>query len=123
MIEQLGQVMLYVDNQEQAKSFWTEKMGFVVLADENKGMRAITIAPTEEAQTSIVLHDKQAIAKMQPELNLNTPSLLFYSNQLDELYEKLKSLNVTVGEMVTMPFGKVFNFADDEENYFAIVEK
>ncbi|ATP41371.1 glyoxalase/bleomycin resistance/extradiol dioxygenase family protein [Solibacillus sp. R5-41] len=123
MIEQLGQVMLYVDNQEQAKTFWTEKMGFVVISDEDNGMRVITISPTEEAQTSIVLHDKQAIAKMQPELNLKTPSLLFYSSQLDALYEKLKDLNVTIGEMVTMPFGKVFNFADDEGNYFAIVEK
>ncbi|MEG0473031.1 MAG: VOC family protein [Solibacillus sp.] len=123
MIEQLGQVMLYVDNQEQAKSFWTEKMGFVVISDEDHGMRVITIAPTEAAQTSIVLHDKQLIAKMQQELNLKTPSLLFYSSELDELYEKLKGLKVTVGELVTMPFGKVFNFADDEGNYFAIVEK
>ncbi|MEK4426528.1 VOC family protein [Solibacillus sp. FSL K6-1523] len=122
MIEQLGQVMLYVDNQDQAKTFWTEKMGFLVIADEDNGMRAITISPTEGAQTTIVLHDKQVIAKMQPELNLKTPSLLFYSSQLDELYEKLKGLNVTVGEMVTMPFGKVFNFADDENNYFAILE-
>jgi lactoylglutathione lyase len=30
---------------------------------------------------------------------------------------------VKVGEMVTLPAGKVFNFADDEDNYFAIMEK
>ncbi len=31
--------------------------------------------------------------------------------------------NVTVGEMVTMPSGKVFNFADSEGTYFAVMEK
>ncbi len=58
MIEQLGQVMLYVKNQEQAKKFWTEKLGFVIVSDIDNGIRAITIAPSSEAQTSIVLHDK-----------------------------------------------------------------
>ncbi|MEK4627718.1 MAG: VOC family protein [Solibacillus sp.] len=122
MIEQLGQVMLYVKNQEQAKKFWTEKLGFVVVSDIDNGIRAITIAPSSEAQTSIVLHDKETIEKMQPELTLSTPSLMFYAKDLDALYEKLKSQRVTVGELVNMPFGKVFNFADDEDNYFAIME-
>jgi hypothetical protein len=27
------------------------------------------------------------------------------------------------GEMESMPTGKVFNFADNEENYFAVTEK
>lgn len=123
VIEQLGQVMLYVNDQEQSKAFWTEKMGFVVVADIDNGMRAITVAPSEEAQTSIVLHDKKVIEKMQPELNLQTPSLMFYATDLDALYEKFKTLNVTVGELVNMPFGKVFNFADEENNYFAIMER
>ena len=29
MIQQLGQVMVYVDNQEAAKTFWTVKVGFI----------------------------------------------------------------------------------------------
>lgn len=123
MIEQLGQVMLYVNDQEQAKVFWTEKMGFVVISDIDNGMRAITIAPSEEAQTRIVLHNKEIIEQMSPELNLSTPSLMFYANDLDALYETYKSLGVTVGELMTMPFAKVFNFADDEGNYFAVTEK
>lgn len=36
---------------------------------------------------------------------------------------RFKNKNVTVGEMVTMPSGKVFNFADSEGNYFAVMEK
>lgn len=123
MIEQLGQVMLYVENQEQAKNFWTEKLGFTVVSDMDNGMRIITIAPENEAQTSIVLHDKKKIKEMSPELNLSTPSLMFYAQNLEELYEDFKAKGITVGEFIELPFGKVFNFADEEENYFAVMEK
>ena len=123
MIVQLGQVMLYVEDQEQSKKFWTEKLGFTVVSDINNGMRIITVAPKDEAQTSIVLHDKKKIEEMSPELNLSTPSLMFYAQNLEELYEDFKAKGITVGEFMKMPFGKVFNFADEEENYFAVMEK
>ncbi|MEK4386795.1 VOC family protein [Solibacillus sp. FSL W7-1464] len=123
MIEQLGQVMLYVEDQEQSKNFWTENLGFTVVSDINNGMRIITIAPKDETQTTIVLHDKKKIEEMSPELNLSTPSLMFYAQNLEELYEDFKAKGITVGEFMKMPFGKVFNFADDEENYFAVMEK
>ena len=48
---------------------------------------------------------------------------MFFSENLDQLYTDLTNKNVTVGEMVTMPSGKVFNFADSEGNYFAVMEK
>ncbi|MBD8037430.1 VOC family protein [Solibacillus sp. A46] len=123
MIGQIGQVMLYVEDQERSKKFWTEKLGFTVVSDINNGMRIITIVPNENAQTSIVLHDKKKIAEMSPELNLTTPSLMFYAENLDELYRDYQTKGITVGEFMEMPFGKVFNFADDEENYFAVMEK
>ncbi len=64
--------MLYVNNQDEALQFWTEKVGFSVISEEDngQGMRWIEIAPTKEAETSIILHNKELIAKMQPELNL-----------------------------------------------------
>lgn len=125
MINNVGQLMLYVNNQDEAVRFWREKVGFQVITDENngQGMRWIEIAPTMEAETRIVLHDKSVIAKMEPELNLDTPSLMFFTDNLEKLYKDLSSKGVTVGEMVNMPSGKVFNFADNEENYFAVMEK
>ncbi|WP_026679414.1 VOC family protein [Fictibacillus gelatini] len=125
MINQVGQIMLYVNDQDGAVNFWTEKAGFSVISDENngQGMRWIEIAPTKEAETSIILHNKELVAKMQPELNLGTPSLMFFTENLDKLYNDLASKNVTVGEIVNMPSGRVFNFADNENNYFAVMEK
>jgi lactoylglutathione lyase len=124
MITKLGQVMLYVNNQDESRNFWTETVGFQVISEESNGdMRWIELAPSKDSETSIILHNKELIAKMSPGLHLGTPSLMFFSNDLDQLYNDLKNKNVTVGEMVSLPSGRVFNFADREENYFAVMEK
>ncbi|MGG3891241.1 VOC family protein [Metabacillus fastidiosus] len=125
MINKIGQIMLYVNNQDEAVNFWTEKVGFSVISEENngQGMRWIEIAPTKSTETSIILHNKEFVARMSPGLNLGTPSLMFFSENLDELHSNLSNKNIKVGEIVNMPSGRVFNFADNEENYFAIMEK
>ncbi|HWI49954.1 MAG TPA: VOC family protein [Rummeliibacillus sp.] len=124
MIQQLGQVMIYVDNQDAAKSFWTEKVGFTVRSEVNNGQfRMIEIAPTRDAETTFVLQNKQLVAQMEPNLNLGTPSLMFFTDDVESLYEEFKAKEITVGDLVEIPSGKVFNFADDENNYFAVMEK
>ncbi|MCV9885319.1 VOC family protein [Metabacillus halosaccharovorans] len=125
MINKVGQIMLYVSNQDEAVNFWTEKVGFQVVAEEDngEGMKWIELSPTKEAETSIILHNKELISKMEPELNLGTPSLLFFSDNLDELYNRLQNKDVTVGDIVDMPNGRVFNFSDNEGNYFAVLQK
>lgn len=37
MISKVGQIMLYVNNQDEAVNFWTEKAGFSVISEENNG--------------------------------------------------------------------------------------
>ncbi|MDU5111392.1 MAG: VOC family protein [Clostridium sp.] len=125
MINILGQVMVYVYNQDEAVKFWTEKVGFTVISEEDngEGMRWIEIAPQKDSQTTIVLHNKELIEKMNSGINLGTPSLLFFTDDIEKLYKKLTNNNVTVGEIINMPTGKTFNFADSEENYFAVIEK
>lgn len=124
MINRLGQIMLYANDQDAALAFWTEKVGFALIAEQSgEGMRWFEVAPAKDSETSIVLHNKELVAKFSPEVNLGTPSLMFYSNELDELYRSLSDKGVTVGELVAMPFGRVFNFADHENNYFAVLEK
>jgi len=123
MINKIGQVMLYVNNQEASRDFWTEKLGFEVIADVTNGpMRWIEIAP-KGAATSIVLHSKDFVAQMNPEMNLGTPSIMYFTDHFEELYSDLKNKNIKVGDVMALPSGRVFNFADNEDNYFAISEK
>ena len=39
MINILGQVMVYVYNQDEAVKFWTEKVGFTVISEEDNGLK------------------------------------------------------------------------------------
>ncbi|WP_147532275.1 VOC family protein [Bacillus marasmi] len=125
MINIVGQIMLYVNNQEESLKFWRDKLGFTLIGetDNGQGMKWYEIAPSKDAQTSIVLHNKEMVAKFSPGVNLETPSLMFFTKNVDQLYQEFKAKNITVGEVINMPEGKVFNFADNENNYFAIVEK
>ncbi|HWL26923.1 MAG TPA: VOC family protein, partial [Ureibacillus sp.] len=83
----------------------------------------IEIAPKKGAETSLILHNKDFVSKMSPGLNLDTPSLMFFTENLEQLRSDLLNKKITVGEIVNMPSGRVFNFADNEENYFAVMEK
>ena len=118
MINILGQIMVYVNNQDEAVKFWTEKVGFIVISEEDngEGMRWIEIAPQKNSQTTIVLHNKEVIAKMGTGINLETPSLLFFTEDIEKLHVKLSDNNVHVGEIMSMNLGKTFNFAVAERN-------
>lgn len=123
-LSQLGQVMLYVHDQDACATFWTQTLGFAEVGrfDSGTGFRWIEVAPTG-AGTSLVLHSKEAVAKMAPELNLGAPSLMFFTGSVDQLRDTLVAKGVTVGPVVNRPDGKVFNFSDIEGNYFAVLER
>ncbi|EAF3232227.1 VOC family protein [Listeria monocytogenes] len=125
MIEKIGQVMLYVENQAAVRDFWVEKLDFVVVSEEvvNGEIQWIEIVPTKGVETTFVLQNKKKVAEMNPEMNLGTPSILLFGNNVAELYEEYKNRGITVGDLVDLPMGRVFNFSDNEGNYFAICEK
>jgi len=122
MITKLGQVMLYVDDQDAAAEFWTETLGFHVVARQElgNGMKWIEIAPAKDSATTLILHSKEAVRKFAPEVNLGTPSLMFFVESADALRNELVTKGVTVGAIMERPDGKVFNFSDNEGNYFAV---
>ena len=41
MINQVGQIMLYVNNQDETVQFWTEKVGFQIIAEEITEMASL----------------------------------------------------------------------------------
>ena len=125
MVEKIGQVMLYVENQAAVREKREEKLDFVVVSEEvvNGEIQWIEIAPTKGVETTFVLQNKKKVAEMNPEMNLGTPSILLFGNNVAELYEEYKDKGITVGDLVDLPMGRVFNFSDNEGNYFAICEK
>ncbi|GEK34585.1 lactoylglutathione lyase [Kurthia sibirica] len=123
-MEAVKQIMLYVNDQQATADFWVEKLGFTIVANEkNGGFHFIEMKPNPASETSIVLHNKEMIAKMSPEMNVGTPSLMFSVADVSAEHQRLKEAGVKVGELTQMPFGTVFNFCDNEENYFAVSSK
>lgn len=123
MITAIGQIMLYVNNPQETAIFWQEKMGFIERNRiEQDDFVLIDLLPSVQAETSIVLMEKAFIAKMQPELELGMPSLMFTTNTIDALYAKCLATNVTVGALVERDGKKNFNFSDSEGNYYAVTE-
>ncbi|MFD2304928.1 VOC family protein [Enterococcus termitis] len=113
-------IMLYVTNVEESSQFW-QKIGFVEKErDAVDGTLVVEVGPSDSSDTSIVLYDLAFIQKHSPEVAGNTPSLMFFSDDIVSLYKKMKDAGVRVGEMVQLPTGLVFNFADNDENYFAV---
>lgn len=113
-------IMLYVTNVEESSQFW-QKIGFVEKQrDAVDGTLVVEIAPNEDADTQIVLYDLEFIQQHSPEVAGNTPSLMFFTDDVMKLYQTMKDAGVRVGELVQLPTGLVFNFADNDENYFAV---
>ena len=124
MIKSLKQVMLYVEKFDVAVEFFTEDLEFVILDEMElvEGFKSVTIAPSIDNETEIVLFDKKFIKKYSPEVSLETPSLMFNTTDIDKLYTELKAKEITVSEVVDMQSFRVFNFSDREGNYFAVSE-
>lgn len=96
-MEKLNQVMLYVDDVDKAKAFWTETLEFVVISETPlaEDYVAVEVSPTKDAETSLTIMAKEFIEKYSPEVNLGTPSLMFKEKNFDALYSKLNDLGLT----------------------------
>jgi len=103
-MEKLNQVMLYVDDVEKAKAFWTETLEFVVVSETPlaEDYVAVEVSPTKDAETSLTIMAKEFIEKYSPEVNLGTPSLMFKEKNFDALYSKLNDLGLTGHDIVEM---------------------
>jgi lactoylglutathione lyase len=120
----LDQIMLYVVDQERIARFWVDHFGFSIAGRQDYGATfAIELVDGRGGSSKLVLQNKTAVAAAEPGMNLGTPSILLGSDELEGLYGRLKAAGVTVGELVAFPNNgkKVFNFADPEGNYFAIM--
>ncbi|GAA6821831.1 VOC family protein [Helicobacter pylori] len=123
MLNRLDEVMIYVNNHDKVIDFWTTHLSFTVVEDTTEmDMRVVKLAPSEDAQTLIVLQDKEKVDAMDMGVSTATPSLIFATTNFDSLRESLQENGVETGEVMTLPIGRVFNFADPEQNYFAVKE-
>ncbi|VYT90908.1 VOC family protein [Clostridium tertium] len=124
MIRKIGKITLYVSDQEKAKEFWTEKLNFVVKFEQAMGpnMKWIEVGPSEDEFTTFVLYNKEMMKKQNPNTNVEHPSIILSTDNIDKTYEEIKNNGVKVGEIMKMPYGSMFNFFDEDGNQYLVRE-
>ena len=95
---------VYVNDQEKALRFYTEVLGFVKKADFSKGpFRWLTVGSPEEPEgTELQLaldDDAAAKAFQQARFQQGQPAAMFYSDDVQADYERMKAR----GAEFTMP--------------------
>jgi lactoylglutathione lyase len=118
MITQIATVAVYVEDQEKALKFWTEKVGFEVYRNDPMGPGAnwIEVGP-KDAQTNLVLYPK----KMMPNWQERKPSIVFLCDDIHGTYEKMKQNGVEFkDEPKQMPYGTFAIFKDIDGNEFVL---
>lgn len=122
MINKIGKVTVYVDDQLQAKKFWLEKIGFELKLEQPMGPNAtwMEVGPSGD-DTTIILYSKSLMEKQKPS-KVAHPSVLFSTTDIDTAYEKMQQNDVKVGELMKMPYGNMFTFYDQDGNEYLLRE-
>jgi predicted enzyme related to lactoylglutathione lyase len=86
----------YVDDQEKALRFYTDVLGFVKKADFSNGpFRWLTVASPEDpdgTELQLALNDKPAAkAYQQAMFQQNQPAAMFFSDDVQADYERMKA--------------------------------
>lgn len=118
MINQIATVAVYVEDQQKAKSFWSEKIGFEVVADHPMGPNAywLEVAP-KGAESRLVIYPK---SMMKGSENMKA-SIVFQCDDIERTYETLKANGVEfLGEPNKMEWGTFVQFKDEDGNEFLL---
>ncbi len=99
---------IFVNDQEKALRFYTDILGFVKKADFTQGpFRWLTVASPEEpdgTQLQLALNDNPAArAFQQAQFEQKQPAAMFYVDDVQQEYDRMKAL----GADFTMPPTKV----------------
>ncbi len=127
MVNKIFKVTLYVNNQEESKKFWTEKMDFVIRCDDIMmgEHRWVEVSPKDDETTTFVLYDKNLMKKQNPSISVGHPSVILYTDNIEKSYSDMKSKGISVDEnIMSYPYGRMYRFFDNDNNsYLMYCEK
>ena len=119
MIEGVSKVVIEVDDQTRALSFWTERLGFELRQDTPYGEERWVEVRTPDKRLVLVLSPRRVDPSSGPDTP--TSNIFFYCDDLTETYDALRSRGVEFPQPpVELSFGWWSIFKDQEGNRFAL---
>jgi lactoylglutathione lyase len=124
MIDGVTQVVVKVEDQDRAKRFWTEQLGFELAQDTPYGQERWLEVRTPDQAVTLVLELRQGEPPTPPHPSLPTSNVMFYAQDLQHTYQELTARGVQFPQPpVRQPFGWWSLFQDQEGNRFALVPR
>ncbi len=118
MITKIATAAVYVEDQQKAKVFWTEKVGFELIRETSMGPGGswLEVAPGG-AESAIVIYPRSMMKNWQ-ELR---PSIVFLCDDIQSTYDEMRSKGVKFdGEPNQMQWGTFAIFQDEDGNSFVL---
>ena len=125
MIDRLATICIFVDDQDRAKAFYTEKLEFELRTDQPMGpsSRWISVAPAG-ASTEVVLYKMDENWTHYQSVQGKSQALTFNVTDMQALYADLKAKGVTiVSEPEVQPWGIFMRIQDPDGNELLLVEQ
>lgn len=127
MFQSISTVSIIVSDQDKAKDFYVNKLGFHLRSDTpmwpGAPSRWLTVVPTEDSATEILLDVIIPGSEHFASLIGNSQGVFFYVSGIEELVEKMKANGVEFeGQVESQPFGKMIQVKDQDNNKLLLVE-
>ncbi len=124
MINRIGKITIYVNNIDEAKKFWIEKLDFVVKFEKEMGpnMKWLEVGPSEEEFTTFVIYDKNLMKAQNGDANVDHPSIILSTTDIEKAHREMMERGVIATEIMAMPYGKMFSFKDQDGNDYLLRE-
>ena len=135
MIKRMSHTTIYVNNQEEARKFYTEKLGFEVRTDATMdgGFRWLTLGLKDQPELEFALMEPKAGMLMDEETASQLRAIIakgvlgagvFDTDNCRATYEELKSRGVEFkGPPAERPYGIEALFKDNSGNWFSLTER
>jgi len=117
----VGYVVLYVNDADACRLFWTERVGMVEKARKPAGEFEIVQVGFADQEFSIELVPLDLMKDNPDGLDLATPSLAFHVDDLAATREKLVASGVQATELGNHSGVDAFAFSDNEGRWFAVL--
>ena len=127
---------LWVNDQDEALAFYVDKLGWTVREDlsppELGGFRWLSVAPTAESDTSVVLmaipgepvFTDETAGQVRDLLSKGAVGALFLTtDDVQAEYEALKARGVDLPEPTQQPWGVDTGFRDPSGNHIRLAQR